>query len=127
MRTQLHNWRVLVDCIIDKVWEFIDEFDMWPEDTTLWVEGESAAVNLGEGDQKFPGEGRPAILFFHTDEDGDKTCKLAHGALNLRYELNKGNKCTISYDSVMQRDSSPREGNQIACTKAQIHESCRDA
>lgn len=72
MRTQLHNWRVLVDCIIDKVWEFIDEFDMWPEDTTLWVEGESATVNLGEGDQKFPGEGRPAILFVHTDEDGDK-------------------------------------------------------
>lgn len=72
MRTQLHNWRVLVDCIIDKVWEFIDEFDMWPEDTTLWVEGESAAVNLGEGDQKFSGEGRPAILFVHTDEDGDK-------------------------------------------------------
>ena len=72
MRTQLHNWRVLVDCIIDKVWEFIDEFDMWPEATTLWVEGESAAVNLGEGDQKFPGEGRPAILFVHTDEDGDK-------------------------------------------------------
>ena len=52
--------------------EFIDEFDMWPEDTTLWVEGESATVNLGEGDQKFPGEGRPAILFVHTDEDGDK-------------------------------------------------------
>lgn len=72
MRTQLHNWRVLVDCIIDKVWEFIDEFDMWPEDTTLWVEGESATVNLGEGDQKFSGEGRPAILFVHTDEDGDK-------------------------------------------------------
>ena len=72
MRTQLHNWRVLVDCIIDKVWEFIDEFDMWPEDTTLWVEGESAAVNLGEGDQKFPGEGRPAILYVPTDEDGDK-------------------------------------------------------
>ena len=61
-----------MDCIIDKVWEFIDEFDMWPEDTTLWVEGESAAVNLGEGDLKFPGEGRPAILFVHTDEDGDK-------------------------------------------------------
>ena len=61
-----------MDCIIDKVWEFIDEFDMWPEDTTLWVEGESATVNLGEGDHKFPGEGRPAILFVHTDEDGDK-------------------------------------------------------
>ena len=72
MKQQLHDWRILVDCILDKVFDYIDEFDMWPEDTTLWVEGESATVNLGEGVQKFPGEGRPAILFVHTDEDGDK-------------------------------------------------------
>ena len=31
MRTQLHNWRILVDHIIDKVWEYIDELDMWDD------------------------------------------------------------------------------------------------
>lgn len=74
MRKQLHEWRVLVDCIIEKVWEYIDELELeyWGDDATLWVEAESATVNLGEGDQKFPGEGRPASLFVRTNEDGSK-------------------------------------------------------
>ena len=42
MRTQLHNWRILVDHIIDKVWEYIDELDMWNDRTTLWVDAEQA-------------------------------------------------------------------------------------
>ena len=72
MRKQLHDWRILVDCILDKVFDYIDEFDSWGQDAVLWVEGNTATVNLGMGFVKYPGEGRPAILFTRLDDDGDR-------------------------------------------------------
>ena len=44
MRTQLHNWRLLVDHIIDKVWEYIDELEYWDAEPKLWVDAESDSV-----------------------------------------------------------------------------------
>ena len=57
MRTQLHNWRLLVDHIIDKVWEYIDELEYWDAEPKLWVDAESDSVILGDGDKVYPGKG----------------------------------------------------------------------
>ena len=54
MRTQLHNWRILVDHIIDKVWEYIDEIDYWDDEPKLWVEAESDTVVLGSSARTRP-------------------------------------------------------------------------
>ena len=70
MRQDLHSWRILVDLIIDKVWEYIDEFDLWEKEVTLWVDAESEAVNLGEGNEKRSGVGSPISPFIATEEDG---------------------------------------------------------
>ena len=51
MKTQLHNWRILVDHIIDKVWEYIDEIDYWDDEPKMWVEAASDTVVLGESKQ----------------------------------------------------------------------------
>ena len=72
MRTQLHNWRILVDHIIDKVWEYIDELDMWNDRTTLWVDAEQASVILGEGGKTYPGEPKPVEELITAGEDGRK-------------------------------------------------------
>lgn len=71
MRKQLHEWRVLVDCIIEKIWEYIDEIDYFDKDAHLWVDGKACSVILGDGDRKYPGEGRPVFLFLTTDDAGN--------------------------------------------------------
>lgn len=70
MRTQLHNWRLLVDHIIDKVWEYIDELEYWDAEPKIWVDAESDSVILGDGDKVYPGEGRPVSEFITKDETG---------------------------------------------------------
>ena len=70
MRTQLHNWRILVDHIIDKVWEYIDEIDYWEDEPKLWVEDESDTVVLGEKGKEYPGESKQVSEFIRKDETG---------------------------------------------------------
>ena len=59
MRTQLHNWRILVDRIIEKVWEYIDELKYWDDRTALWVDAESESVILGEDGKTYLGDRKP--------------------------------------------------------------------
>ena len=70
MRTQLHNWRILVDHIIDKVWEYIDEIDYWEDEPKLWVDAESDSVILGEKGKGYPGESKQVSGFIRRDEAG---------------------------------------------------------
>lgn len=70
MRTQLHNWRILVDHIIDKVWEYIDELEYWDDNPKLWVEAATDSVVLGEEGKEYSGEGRPVSQFISRDESG---------------------------------------------------------
>ncbi len=70
MRTQLHKWRILVDHIIDKVWEYIDEINYWDDEPKLWVEAEFDTVVLGEKGKEYPGESKQVSEFIRKDEAG---------------------------------------------------------
>lgn len=70
MRTQLHNWRILVDHIIDKVWEYIDEIDYFGEDTKIWVDPAEDSVILDDEGRQLAGECRPVEQFITVEEDG---------------------------------------------------------
>ena len=72
MRTQLHNWRILVEHIIDKVWEYIDELAMRNGRTARRVDAEQASVILGEDGKTYPGEPKPVEELITTGEDGWK-------------------------------------------------------
>ena len=72
MRTQLHNWRILVDRIIEKVWEYIDELKYWDDRTALWVDAESESVILGEDGKTYLGDRKPVEELIVTREDGSK-------------------------------------------------------
>lgn len=72
MLNQLHDWRILVDRIIEKVWEYIDELDLWDDRTTLWVDAESATVILGEDGKTYPGEAKPVEELITTGDVGRK-------------------------------------------------------
>ena len=61
-----------MDRIIEKVWEYIDELDLWNDRTTLWVDAESATVILGEEGKTYPGEAKPVEEPITTGDDGRK-------------------------------------------------------
>ncbi len=70
MVTQLYNWRILVDHIIDKVQEYIDEYECWEDEPMLWVDAESGTVVLGKKGEVYPGEGKQVSDFISKDETG---------------------------------------------------------
>lgn len=72
MRQQLHDWRILVDHIIDKVWEYIDEIDYWTVGTLLWVDAENDTIALDDEGKQLAGESRPVEQFIVTEEDGSR-------------------------------------------------------
>ncbi len=71
MYDQMLEWRVLSDCIIEKVMEYIDEADAWESGTLLWTNGHTGDVVLGEKPQEEGYEGRDVTYFVLHDEDGD--------------------------------------------------------
>ena len=90
MRTQLHNWRILVDHIIDKIWEYIDEIEYFGESTKIWIDASEDSVILNDEGQKFDGECRPVEQFITIEEDGrrepnvDAIEDFAYGWFDLR-------------------------------------------
>jgi len=71
MRKQLHDWKVLVDAIFDKIAEFIDGQNGWDSDANLWVDLESNSVSLAEAGKVLRGESLPAIKFVTANDTGD--------------------------------------------------------
>jgi hypothetical protein len=70
MRTQLHDCKVLVYHIIDKVQEYIDEIDCWQDEPKLWVDAESDTVVLDEKGKEYVGESKQVSEFIRRDDAG---------------------------------------------------------
>ena len=70
MIKQLHDWKVLVDTMIEKVWEYIDEVDYWNEGAKIWVDAPNLSVVLAEEDEVRPGEGTPVDRFIKKNARG---------------------------------------------------------
>lgn len=73
MRNQRNACRILADTIAEKVQEYINESESWIGLTYLWVDGNSAEVNLGSSDEDYPGLKEPVSEFICDDDEGNPT------------------------------------------------------
>ena len=71
MGKQLHDWKILVDIVFDKVSEYLDAQNGWGEETNLWIDVDSNSVTLAEPGQVLSGESFPAMEFVRVNDVGD--------------------------------------------------------
>ena len=72
MLKQLHDWRVLVDAMFARVWEYIDAQDYWGAGTKLWVDVQIGSVVLAEADEVRSGDRTPVDRFIRISDSGKR-------------------------------------------------------
>lgn len=90
MSNQRNDRHTLADQIAEKVQEYIDEMDAMENVPSLWVDGNTMEVNLGNEDEEFPRGKNPVSAFIVKETEGtlspgfDKIDDYAAGWFDLR-------------------------------------------